>query len=305
MIPRHPARILSPLALAILASAALAYTDPPASSPPASTPPASTPPARSPSPADAPPALAGPTIAPAGSVLTLVERRYDGSLVLLETRPEVAAVERMPLAADSRTRVEKVLADRAAVLDAIVARSIPLLTELNSASQAGDQYETLRLWMSFSERLAPLRAMGRLEEQIAAVLDPAEAEAFTSLVAEYRDALVEDARARADDPRKIRRFTVLAEETRRQIGQEVARSVERQFDDGDRRLEDALAAVEATPEQEARIRALVDDYVGRTILRGERPTKAQETAMGLGILNVLNPEQRLLFLRLQRQQDRP
>lgn len=284
MIPRHPARVLSPLGLAILASAA--FAEPPASRA-----------------ADAPPALAGPSVASNEAALTLVERRYDGSLVLLETRPEVAAVERMPLAAASRARVEKVLADRAAVLDAIVARSIPLLTELNSASQAGDQYETIRLWMSFSERLAPLRAMGRLEHQIAAVLDPSEAEAFGTLVAEYRDALVEDARARADDPRKIRRLAVLAEETRRQIGQEIARSLERQFDDGDRRLEEALAVVDATPEQQGRIRALVEDHVSRTLLQGERPTRAQEAALILGILNVLEPEQRLRFLRHQRLQE--
>jgi len=241
-----------------------------------------------------PPPLSGPSVRGEDEGRpTLVRYAYDGSLVRLDERPEIAALDLLELDEPARRRVRAVLVERAAVLDGVVADNLKLIAELNTATQGRGTMRRLDLLGELLRALEPVRERGPLLENLAEALPEATRDRYRALVREYRKALVEDGvrRARAKGEDKPWRRAVVAEITLRMMGREIQRSIERQFDDGDDRMEQALAHVEATPAQRQRIQGLVQDYVSRMIEHG-RPSRFERTALYLGVLNELTPEQR-------------
>src|SRR5690349_15242807 len=115
--------------IAILAAAALAAMQPQ--------------PARAP---DRPP-LAGPTVAPAVERNTLVSYDLNGRLRPLDVSPDLAAIELLNLSPELRAHVDAVIAARAEAMDQFVTSNLMLLSQLDTASKAGDKLDQAALLM--------------------------------------------------------------------------------------------------------------------------------------------------------------
>lgn len=83
-----------------------------------------------------------------------------------------------------------------------------------------------------------------------------------------------------------------------EFGREVKRSYDRIAAEGQRRLEESIAALGLSPEQEGRVRRLVTEFAQESKLN---PTAAQRTAFFARVLKELTPEQRKKLVRMARQ----
>lgn len=246
---------------------------------------------------DAPPqdVLRGPAVAPAATAPTLVERDFQGKVRRLDLPPEEAALALLGLDADARAKADAILTEREAILDAAVIGNIELLLKINTAREAGDRAEVLRLLQEFNAALAPLRARGSLADELAAALPSAKAAALDTLVDEYNKALYDqsaaEARARGEAVRPAR---IRLRESLLATGQEVKRSYDRQVAAGLGEIDRLVAILALRPEQESKVRNLVAEFGQMTRLN---PTPEQRRDLFQRIMAELDPEQRRMLLR--------
>jgi hypothetical protein len=245
--------------------------------------------------------LAGPSAGPTTAPTSLVAFDLDGRLIRLDLHPAEAALRLVTLSPASRERTDRVLLERAKILDALLAENLDLLVELGSAGAAAknggqrEKMEALSLLVKVAGRIAPkLNANGMLDARISAALDPAERRDWQRLVEEYnaavaKDGVVEDGVV----TRKGNRFECLVAESFRLVGKEVERSFQRQFGQGEKDFERALAAIGMTPEQEQKVRGLIADFLAKTKYK---PTEAQKALLALQVLAWLNPEQQKIAI---------
>jgi hypothetical protein len=257
-------------------------------------------PAQSPRPAQpgttARPGLAGP-IVPDSRSSSLVQRDFNGQLVKLELFPAHAALRFLELDGDSRAKVERILTERAAILDTAVRDHFDLLIELFSAGQAGDQPETIRIAIAFTQKIKPLIARGALESELAKVIPQSQAQRLAGLVREYYDALIAEAGTNEKGKPKTR-FEVVAGETLRLWSEQIRLSFERQIVGGDLFFERIIRQLKLRPEQEDRVRDKIAAYVEETKLN---PTKEQEQRFALEIMAWLDPAQQKNLIRIFKQ----
>lgn len=240
--------------------------------------------------APGPDSLAGPHLDPVEVTPSLVNYGYDGRLKRLETTPEEAAAELLDLSEETRSAIEQVLAERAAVLDSIVVNHLPELIEIFTSFQGGDAATGIRKYLRFSRELRPLNARGSLQAEIAGVLPESLRAGFSAIVEEYRAALVDDIRAEAEAKgEKLGRRQAALQVGLSAIGEEIGRSVERQIGNGALVLQRLYEHVDATAEQQAAIGARVQEFLGDT--KGA-PTRMQTVRLFFDILRALTPEQR-------------
>lgn len=228
-----------------------------------------------PAPPSPPPAdLRGPSVAEPKP--TLVDRDALGLIHRLDMPPAEAALALLGLDPDARARADAVLADRARVLDGIIQRNYDLLLELFSAGQAGDTPDAVRLAVVLAGRLAPLRARGTLDDELARVIpEPARAR-LRALVAEYRDAVAAEG---AIDNGRVKpgasRLEALASESLRLWGEQIRRSFERQAADGSLFFEQVIRALALRPDQEARVRERLAKFAEEVDLNAASPDQTR------------------------------
>lgn len=237
-----------------------------------------------------------------------------------DMRPEEAALLKLSLAPAEKQRTDRVLAERASMLDTIVRENIDVLLRLQAARASADKAALGSVNKELREVLRPLLAKGRLQDQLKEALEPENAEKFDALVRGYYRALLADGRKKplrggdaamnpADDPNGVdeeRERQAMdrmpdadaASASRRErarlmlevFGQEVRRSYERIAAEGQGRLEEVAEALDLSPEQRARVQALATEFAQKSKLN---PTPAQKSELFGKVLRELSPEQRV------------
>ncbi len=240
---------------------------------------------------------------------SLVERGFDGSMALLEERPETAALKRLTLSADEQKAVDDVLAQRAAAVQKVLTENMALFNEVQGARQSNDREATRRLMPQFREAAAELLTPP-LRERLGAALTPANAGELNRLVDEYMKQLpARDPRQRqkpaeagagmGEQPAMPERARPERTPQRMELNltiREMARSLQAMVTERRERTDAMLKAVGATPEQEARIQAILREKPGSgppgPEARAERTRK---------IMGELTPEQRRAWMKAARE----
>jgi hypothetical protein len=239
-------------------------------------------------------ALAGPRVLEK-SDRSLVHRDFNGALARLDRPAEEAALDLLTLSDEEQAATEKVLTQRAAILDEVVGDNIPLLLKLQGVREEGMTPGRREAMREMFQKLAPLRARGSLREELSACLDIDNAREFERLVEEYWKAVVEDSAARVGEAGEARtRGEVAIREQLSAIGLEIKRSYDRRVADGLARLDDALRLVAATPEQEGRIRNLTTDFFQQN---AGKANDAQRLRYLRKVMAELEPSQRTKLLK--------
>lgn len=228
----------------------------------------------------APSSLAGPRVATPEARPTLIRRDAAGKVEPLEVQPAEAAAHLLKLDPAVRAEVDRILRERAAILDTIVADNLRIIVQAAGARESGDAAEAARLFRELSEKAGPLRARGPLQRELAAVLPEAEAAELRRLILEYTQARMADlaaspaaGAAEAMDQgaeaggapkggpggRAGRGADPLRQEMTRLIGVEIKRSYERVVGQQAADFDTLLRELNVTPEQESTIRKVVSD----------------------------------------------
>lgn len=274
--------------------------------------------------------LAGPKIAAKDAEKrTIVRRDFQGKLERLDERPEIAAVRLLPLDEATRAAVDKIIAERAVTVSQITLENYEAFVRMQAAFQGGApataeaRQERLAIVRELREIAKPLFEPP-LVETLGKVMPSEHAEELRAMVAEYREAITaseaaERARQSGDEAmtgektmeadereattQRAGRRAARGERMRRlideqiyevrQVGREMARSFQNFVADKQQQGEELYALVEATPEQRAKIDAILRaDGEGAAIM----PTEAQRRERFQKILAVLTPEQRRKFM---------
>lgn len=244
------------------------------------------------------PALKGPRVATAASKATLVEKDFSGKLKRLELPAEEAALRLVKVDEASRAKVDTILGQRAAILDKALIQNIDLVVQIHNAGQSGDKAEALKLLQEFGKKLEPLKARGKLLDEVAGALPEDQREAYVAVVKEYHQALVADAMAQAKAKgEELTLGQAAGTELVAAIGQEIKRSYDRQIGSRKEDFEKLIASLSLKPEQETRIRNMVTDYGQKTKLN---PTAEQKRALFGKIYRELDGEQRKALLAYYR-----
>lgn len=264
-------------------------------------------------------ALGGPRVVAPEKVATITEREMDGSLKKLDARPEQAAIALLDLTPEEKTAVDAILDKRAVAVGSLLAEHQALFLKIQQARQGNASREEIApLMREFRPIAAPLVSPALLD-QLAGVLPVEKASKLRSLVGEYMQALAAEGtkagrgpanpptdtarrrRANADDAPAAPAANPPAITERMEINlllHEMGRSLNAVVEERRAHSAELMKAIEATPEQEEQIRAIVR---GAGDNAGLRPTREQRTEMRRKIMAILTPEQQKKFNEFQRQ----
>ncbi len=205
--------------------------------------------------------LRGPRVA-GGKVRTLVSHTMRGELVLVEGRPELAALALLELPAEARARAIEVAERRRDALTDLLVDELDAIRAMTDDIDAGRADAARRRLAALWERHDADRSAAPLVEPLAAVLDSADAEELARLVDEYLAAVVRrevgaeaDAGAVASARRRLA-FELFHAEIREVYAETLGRTRAS--------IEAIVAAVEQTPAQREAIRDLVVEHVRAT-----------------------------------------
>jgi hypothetical protein len=301
------------VSLCLACSASLAQPDP---MEPGATPakaPKAQPAAKAPAAGGDDQALAGPRVDKAPTGKTLIERNFDGSLVRIDERPEQAATALLTLSADEKAAVTKLFDDRAAGITKLLYEHFDTFLAIQAARQGGamrpggDPKEREALQPKMKELRTAAEEAGLLRpalvEQVAKLLSEDQATEYRRIVGEYMAAL--EAQFQRENGQMQGAFSRPGNPTpdvprrggpgadRAEINlllREVARSLGAIVQERKEQLEALFKAVDATPEQQSKIEAIVRQSAGQNKLRPPSPEQRAENFMK--IMDVLTPEQR-------------
>lgn len=226
-------------------------------------------------------------------------------IIRLETTPEEAALELVNLTPQEREAVNKVLAERAAVMDRIVADNLPKLLKYQGIREGDTLRERMQALTELARSMKPMEeynaAHGTLLRQISALIAPEKAALVQKLVSDYRRAIMAEADAtypqdpRHDTPEK-RQSALRGRELLLAIGTELNRSYDRQIAAKTEALNDFIAALDLSAEQEQKVRAHAADFAQIAI--AGKPTPEQRRAFFGKVFRELNDDQKLKLLTL-------
>jgi hypothetical protein len=265
-----------------------------------------------PVPPAAPGLLAGPAAAVPSATLTIVERSFDGDLLPLEDEPEVAAVFRMPLEDDQRTRLEAIASRRAKAFEEL------LMANYDDAVKVGEVLKSIRT-MPAKERMAALRQLGDFRTAMAPFLDRG------TFLDEARDVLDADqlsrAKAMVDEWRRAREAelakTMVAlpgpsaagsdrerMEARMRLdalGQLARQTLQRRAQSRINQFEAITKQLDLTPEQAERVKQVTMELAVQEIQgkreRGQLTRREREQLFG-ELSKILDEKQRAKLLEL-------
>lgn len=227
---------------------------------------------------------------------TLVERDFDGKIKRVDD-PVVAALELLDLSDADRAAAQDVLDARAAAMDALVRDHLKEIAELASARQSGDQAAARRLLADLLQKAKPITSKGTVLEQVQAVLSNKDGAELERLVKEYTAATIADrtensmgeAGARKPRTRAGQRMQAQVTERLTGLGAEIKRSYERVFASRAGELQQAIATLGLSPEQESKVQQIFTDLFQKTY---GKPMRAQSTKAFLEAYALMNDEQK-------------
>lgn len=239
--------------------------------------------------------LAGPAAASRAERPTLVQRDFNQRLRRPETTPERAALNLLKLSPDSLAAAESVLDRRAAAIDRFVTENLFLLQELDTASKAGDKLDVAILILRAVDAIRPVLAYGTLRDQVVAALSPDDAARFAAVFDEYWSAAVDEShRESREAGKKEARWAIDLGERFKHLGEEIARSFERQLASGTVFVDYYLQGLDLTDEQRGSINALKLDMLERTAFK---PSEKDQQQLAVGALAYLSAAQRTIVLK--------
>lgn len=151
--------------------------------------------------------LAGPSVETGAKATTLVERNIDGSMRRPEAPAAEEALQLLTLDQATRAKVDQILTARAAQIDEIVKKNLETLNKFKTDRQAnatadGKRSDAARSNLrEMMEMFKPVLEKGSLESQIAAVLPEQTKAEYTGLIAEHREVMAAERRARGTERR--------------------------------------------------------------------------------------------------------
>lgn len=239
-------------------------------------------------------ALRGPTLSKQteDSERTIVQRDFQGRLKKLEENPALAALAKVPLTQEDRTRADRVIGERAAAIDTIVRDNLRLVIEFVTAKQAGESAETSALQSRVLEKAMPFIRRGPLVNELRAALPAEKYAALRGMVDEYNRALTADRAAdpmmagKQKDENKLGSMIAAGAEG---FVAEARASFQRIVDGGGQEFEALIRMLALTPQQEGRVRQIATEQFSKTY---GKPTKAQQIKVFLDIYAELDVEQR-------------
>jgi hypothetical protein len=273
--------------------------------------------------------LAGPKIAAKDAEKrTIVRRDFQGKLERLEERPEIAAVRMLPLDEATRAKVDAIIAERAVVVSQITLEHYELFAKFQGAFAPGPVSAESR-----RERVALVREVAKplfepaFVETLAKAMPEEHGNELREMVGAYREAVMASDAAERGGQTETRDETMMSGEAEgakaadeeksptegrrggrgdrmrraidaqvyevRLVGREMGKSFQTFIADKQQRAEDLYALVDVTPEQRAKIDAIVRKDGEAAALM---PTDAQRRERFQKILAVLTPEQRKKFM---------
>lgn len=239
--------------------------------------------------------LTGPSVDATKAKRSLVERDYEGKVRRLEIPAEEAAIGLLGLSEMDRAKADEVIRERAATLDKVVIENVDLLLEMQTARASGDMAKVRDVIQRFTAKLEGLRSRGKPVDEIASALPEANREEYRRLVKEYHravyDELAQEAKSRGE---RWRPREIIARQVAQAVGAEVKRSYERQIGSRTQEFEQVLARLDLSPEQEAEIRRMVNQWAQEVKLN---PTPTQRREIVEKVLSKLTPTQRRAALR--------
>jgi len=243
-----------------------------------------------------PPALAGPAVRAADGSPSLVQRDFAGKVKRLEEPADEAALALLDLTPAQKEQADTILAQRHALLDRIVLENLLTISRLPGAPEE----ERRGILRELTEKLRPLRERGPLADELGTTLTREQLERHATLVREYFAAVADEpTEGMGDRPRRDRAGAV-GREFVQQIGVAVRRSYERTLGQRQKEFEETLAALDLTPEQDAKVRKIVIDAAQKALSAGTtgegraayNRADAERRATILAVMNELTPEQR-------------
>jgi len=253
---------------------------------------------------DEPPLLSGPSVQAPADAPTLVRRDFSGSLQRLERHPAEAALDhvldRFSIDHDVRDAIEAILGERRQALDALVIERLDLIIKLGNGGADRDRAEAIA---ELRRAMAPITRKGQLGDRVRALL-PAEAAAeHRRLEREYVQAAVEDrmellrAESMEDAPERGVRMRARAIEMLVGLGAEVRGAYQRTIVQQGEQLEELLAMLKLTPEQDGKVRAIIAEYTEQSLLdKNVREDHSARLSVFLRVAGELTPGQRRTLL---------
>lgn len=218
----------------------------------------------------------------------IVQTEMSGRVRRPEVVIEQAALERLNLSADVRARVEKVLVQRAAGIDRFVTENFVLLSQAQTVGAAGTVKEKVTLFLVGLHKISAAIGGASLKDRIAAELPSEEAQKFRAMLREYWKAVhVEAVNAKPHDPPPA--WATYLGESLGSLGQEIARSFQRQESSGTLIVDYLTAGLDLTEKQQEIIREMKLEMMERT---GMKADAEEQKKLAIGVAAYLNEKQR-------------
>lgn len=252
---------------------------------------------------DDPPLLSGPTVSSPDQKPSLVQRDFAGALTRLERHPAEAALDHVfgPFSIDQSTQdaIEAILSERRKALDELVIDRLDLLVKLSNGGNEADRAESVR---ALRQALGPITRKGKLGDRIRALLPEDAAREHERLENEYVQATIEDriqllsAEQMSGSQRGLR-MRAQAIEMLVGLGAEVRSAYERTLVQRGEELDELIASLKLSPEQDGRVRAIIREYTEKALLdKGSREDARARTDVFLKVAAELTPQQRRRLL---------
>ncbi|MDX2131040.1 MAG: hypothetical protein SFY69_03175 [Planctomycetota bacterium] len=260
---------------------------------------------QAPQPAAAPPAadapaeqahpLGGPKVVSQEAPRTLVKNDLAGKLIETERRPEAEAIDLLELSEREKADVQRVLAEREAEVSRVLYDNLEVFLGLQGTLRGGNPRESLAAVMQAREVAASLLEPS-LASRLGEVLSEPNRAEFTRLLGEYEAALARSLPERGPAGRGTPRDAAVgAEFTRRRVEthlllKEIGRSLASNAAEKQGQMDAFLKAINATAEQESKIRAIAQDAASGNPLK--EPDARARAERFRRIFALLTPQQR-------------
>lgn len=252
---------------------------------------------------DDPSLLSGPAVDAESERATLVRRDFSGEFQRLERHPAEAALdlvrESYAIEQVQSDAIEAILAERRKVLDDLVIDRLDVLIKLANGGNDADRAEAIAV---LRRAMAPIMRKGQLGDRIRRHLSVDASSEHQRLEREYLDAAIEDrvALLEAEDGgmgQRGLRLRAQAIEMLVGLGAEVKGAYERTIVQQGQRVDELIALLTLSPEQEGKVRRIIQEYGEKTLLNKEaRDDASSRLAVFLEVAAELTPEQRRTLL---------
>jgi hypothetical protein len=242
-------------------------------------------------PAAQPSIAPAPAAQPAGQP-TLIRHDANGKIIRPDVSPDEAALELLDLDAGEKEAVNQLLTARHAILDQVIADNLRQLDKFLGIDTGDTQKERMQALKELITKTS-VRDMGSVHDHVAPLLAPQKAATYNDILSTYWAAITQEdqsktARGKPMTPEQIRGM-----ETMLAYGGEITRSYERLVEAKADQLGAMVSHAKPTPEQDAKIKALISAYTEKA--QG-KPTASQKRDVFRSVLKELDFDQRQAML---------